>query len=324
MNEQVEKYFLGNMNTDERIGFLRKLKEDKELQEEFSRYKNTDALFSFSDGVVDQTDSLRGYRTFIRRIKTKTLYKPALRIISYAAAVALLVLSVHFYHVYYYRNQLMIASETSLFVPAGQRVSLTLGDGTVVWLNARSRLTYPSAFVDDERRVSIDGEAYFEVAEDTDKPFIVSTRGIEMKVLGTSFNVYSYPEEEVCRISLLEGSLQVYNTNVPDKRVTLSPQEEVIIQNDRMTRGHISGNDYFLWKDGIYSFEEENLGNILKKLELYYDIHIEVKDPVILGWKYTVKFRQRDGIDEILRLLNRVHPFNIKKDDEKNMITISR
>lgn len=323
MNEQVEKYFLEEMDPDERIDFLRKLEYDKELQEEFNRYKNADALLSFSDSIVSQSDSIRSYKTFIRRMKQKDLYKFTLRYVRYAAAIALLILSVHYYHVHYYRDQLIASSETSLFVPAGRCVSLTLADGTTVWLNARSRLTYPAAFVDSERRVSIEGEAFFEVAKDEDKPFIVSSKGIEMKVLGTDFNVCSYSEENTVRVSLLSGSLHVYDKNAPEKNVTLRPREEVIFQDNNMIPGNIPSNDYFLWKDGIYSFEEESLSNIFKKLELYYDIHIEAKGPDLLEWKYTVKFRQRDGIDEILKLLCKIHPFKITKDEENNTIMVN-
>ena len=91
-----------------------------------------------------------------------------------------------------------------------------------------------------------------------------------------------------------------------------------------MTRGYIPNNDHFLCKDGIYSFEEEPLGNIFRKLELYYDIRIEAENPAILEWKYTVKFRQRDGIDEILRLLCRIHPFKIEKDNDNNRVIIGK
>jgi ferric-dicitrate binding protein FerR (iron transport regulator) len=234
------------------------------------------------------------------------------------------ILSVHFYRDYSRPDQSQFVSETSLFVPAGQRVSITLSDGTLIWLNARSRLTYPTAFVGDRRQVSIEGEAYFEVAEDSTKPFVVTANGVDMKVLGTTFNVYSYAEENVSRISLLEGSLQVNTKTSPDKKIMLHPQEEVTVQNQMMTTGKIRNNDYFLWKDGIYSFEEEPLGNILKKLELYFDIKIEVKDASVREWKYTVKFRQRDGIDVILGVLCKVYPLKYKKDEEMNTVTISR
>ena len=82
--------------------------------------------------------------------------------------------------------------------------------------------------------------------------------------------------------------------------------------------------DYFLWRDGIYSFINEPLIDILKKLELYYDVKIIVKDQSIYNWEYTGKFRQRDGIDEILRMIQRIHKFKISKDEESNIFTLSR
>jgi ferric-dicitrate binding protein FerR (iron transport regulator) len=322
MDREVGDYFLRKMNRDERIAFLRELTSDKEKQETFDRYRNAEALLAFSDDVDNPFDTVRCYKQFMRCMKQRAFYRYVYRTAGYAAAVVLLAMSVHFYHVYYYQHTID-TSETSLFVPAGQRVSLTLSDGTTVWLNARTRLTYPTAFVGNQRRVSIEGEAFFEVAEDKNKPFIVSANESEINVLGTTFNVYNYSDEPVSRISLLEGSVQIHSKTSPDIEVTLRPQEEAIFQNQTMTIGKIPNNDYFLWREGIYSFENETLNNILKKLELYYDIKIEVKDPAILKWKYTVKFRQRDGIDEILRALCKVYPLKIRKNEEKNIVKIS-
>jgi ferric-dicitrate binding protein FerR (iron transport regulator) len=91
-----------------------------------------------------------------------------------------------------------------------------------------------------------------------------------------------------------------------------------------MKIGRISDDDYFLWKEGIYGFDNEQLGHICKKLEIFFDIKIEVDDPEILDWRYTVKFRQRDGIDEILRLLRKVYPIKIEKNEEENTVKIKR
>ncbi len=312
------------MNTDEKIYFLRSLKKDEELQKEFSRYQNTNALFALSDDVIDKTDSIKNYNSFIHRINNRTIRKFLLQAVSYAAAIVSLVLVVHYHHIYNYQKQFIAATETSVFVPAGQRICMKLADGTNVWLNAQTNLTYPTVFTNNERRVSIEGEAYFEVAKDKSRPFIVNVGDIEMKVLGTTFNVHSYTGDNNCRVSLLEGSLQVYRKDTPNKNIILSPQKEVTISNNQMVMNNIPSNDYFLWKEGIYSFDSEPLGNIFKRLEQYYDININVKDTDILKWKYTVKFRQRDGIDEILRLLCKLHPFTINKDEENNQIIISK
>ncbi|WP_080905028.1 FecR family protein [Parabacteroides sp. Marseille-P3160] len=324
MNEQIEKYFQGELSINERFELLKKIESDKNLQAEFTRYQNAHALLSLSDTVINEEDSKRGYGFFMRRIKTQNLRRIVRQTIGYAAAIAFIIISVHLYHIYNYSLIRTASSDVSLYVPAGQRVSMTLQDGTVVWLNAQTKLTYPTAFTGDERRVEVEGEAYFEVAKDAEKPFIVSSKGINMKVLGTTFNVYSYPEEKVSRISLIEGSLQVYFSGMESKGIILRPNEQVAVNEKNISVETIPHADYFLWKEGIYSFYNEPLSNILKRLELYYDIGIEVKDPSILEWEYTGKFRQRDGIDEILRLMQRIHAFRAIKDEENNKITLSK
>lgn len=324
MKEQIEKYFQQELTHEERLELLREVEADPLLRDEFTTCQNTYALLSFSDEVIDREESIQGYTSFKHNIKKHNIRRLILKSARYAAAVSLIVVVVHLFHVYYYPSNMAFVPETSLFVPAGQRVSITLGDGTLVWLNAQTRLTYPTVFVGQERRVSVEGEAYFDVAEDKDKPFIVSSGKIEMEVLGTEFNVYSYPEERVSRISLVEGSLRVHNPESASEEIILRPNEEVLISEDRMLVSNIQNKDYFLWKEGLYSFDSETFENILKKLELYYDIDIVVKDPALLQWEYTVKFRQRDGIEEILRLMQRIHKFKMVKDENNNRITISR
>jgi ferric-dicitrate binding protein FerR (iron transport regulator) len=324
MNEQIEKYFQGELSLDERCELLKKVESDKALQAEFTKRQHIQALLSFSDRMIDKEDTQRHYLSFIHTVKRRNIRRVILQTIRYAAAIASLVVIVHLFHVHVYTPGVLAATETSLFVPASQRISLTLQDGTLVWLNAQTRLTYPTVFPGNERRVKIEGEAYFEVAKDHNRPFIVISQGIEMEVLGTTFNVYSYPAEEERRISLIEGSLQVGLSGSESEKTILKSNEQVTIRGNHMAITPIQYADYFLWKDGIYSFNNEVLSNILKRLELYYDIHIEVKDPSILQWKYTGKFRQRDGIDEILRLMQRIRAFTVTKDDKNNRITLSK
>jgi ferric-dicitrate binding protein FerR (iron transport regulator) len=324
MKQQIERYFANELDVEEQLELLKKVESDAELSAEFARYQNTQALLSFSDTVVDAADSKRGYQLFRLRIKKQKTFRLLRQVAGYAAAAAFLVFFVHFYHVFHYHPDHEETTMTSLFVPAGQRIHFTLQDGTTVWLNTQSRLTYPSVFEGDERRVSVEGEAYFEVAHDMERPFIVTSGGMEMKVLGTTFNVHNYEQEDFSRISLIEGSLQVYDPENIAESVILRPQEEVTIRNNEMIVAPIKDANYFLWRKGIYSFDNEELSHILKKLELYYDIEIIVKDADMLKWKYTVKFRQRDGIDEILRLMQKIHPFKIRKDAENHQIVINK
>jgi ferric-dicitrate binding protein FerR (iron transport regulator) len=242
----------------------------------------------------------------------------------YAAVALGLIASTFFVTRYFLADTGNDRELNRLVVPAGQRAQLTLHDGTSVWLNAQSTLTYPARFHGKTRRVSVSGEAYFDVASNSRKPFIVSTQEMEMRVLGTEFNVYSYPEADYIRTDLVEGSLMVYSKRSPQTRVTLKPNEQVVMREGKMYVRKINSPDYFLWKDGIYSFENERLIDIIEKLQLYYDVKIIVKDPEIFNVRYTGKFRQRDGIDEILRIIQKIQKFNVQKDTENNVITITK
>ena len=324
MDEQIKKYFQGELDTSERLKLLRKVEANDELKQQFIEYKNTYALLSLSDQVDNKEENQRGYIRFRSMVRTKKIHRFFMHTVGYAAAIVLLIVSTYWFTVNNYSTTPKIIADNTLYVPAGQRVKLTLQDGTDVWLNAQTTFTYPAVFSEKERRVSVQGEAFFDVAKNPEKPFIVSSQGIEMKVLGTKFNVHSYPGEENIQTSLIEGSLQVYFKKSEKEGIILKPDEQVTIKGSSMEVGIIPHHNRFLWRDGVYSFENELLINILKKLELYYDVKIEVKDPSIFQWEYTGKFRQRDGIDEILRMIQRIHKFKIQKDEENNKIILSK
>lgn len=324
MDEQIRKYFQGELDATERLEMLRQVEANDELKEQFIECKNMQALLSLSDQATNTKANQEGYSRFQHTVNTQKARRLFLHAAKYAAAAILLILSTYWLTLLYYPAMSPAIADNTLYVPAGQRVKLTLQDGTDVWLNSQTTLTYPAVFSGKERRVSVEGEAFFDVAKNREKPFIVSSQGVEMKVLGTKFNVYSYPEEKDIQTSLIEGSLHVYFSNPDKKGIILKPNEQVTIKNGVIKVGSIPHHDYFLWRDGIYSFENEVLINIIKKLQLYYDVKIVVNDPSIFKWEYTGKFRQRDGIDEILRMIQKIHKFNIEKDEDNNIITLSK
>ena len=166
--------------------------------------------------------------------------------------------------------------------------------------------------------------AFFDVAKDSKRPFVVNANLVNLEVLGTQFNIYSYSESNFSETTLVEGSLKVIDKLNVNNSVVLKPNEQVSFMNGKLSISPTSNADYFLWREGIYSFDNERLIDIMQKLELYYDITIEVKDPEIFNVTYTGKFRQRDGIDEILRILQIIQPFKIEKDKDNNRIKLSK
>lgn len=215
-----------------------------------------------------------------------------------------------------------IAMQT-VYVPAGQNAQLTLADGSKVWLNAGSTLNFPTRFVEGKRRVTLEGEGFFEVKANKEKPFIVSTSTYDIKALGTSFNVNAYKQSVEFETALLTGKVEI-SDRITDHTISLTPNNRAVLMNNGLSVVPIESTDYFLWREGILYFDEP-LTEVLDKLKLYFDVNINVNNKSVLENKRhcTGKFRTRDGLDHILSVLQLTNHFTYKKDEEKNLITIN-
>lgn len=322
MDERILKYFQNGLEANERLLLLREIEKNEELKKQFAEYQNMQALLNLSSHTEDKEEGKTGYQHFLKRIRSKKMHIWLVKTMKYAAAMLILIISTYQLSVWHMSHQLqddLQAQTNTLYVPAGQRACITLQDGTIVWLNAQSTLIYPSHFYGKERIVSITGEAFFEVSKDKEKPFIVTAQDAKIRVLGTKFNVYSYPDTKQIKTSLIEGAVQVFYKS---KQVILRPNEESIAQDGKLTVGNIKNPDMLLWRNGIYSFNNERLVEIVRKLELYYDVTINIANPKLQDICYTCKFRQRDGIEKILYTIQKIHHFKIEINKEKKVITL--
>ena len=184
----------------------------------------------------------------------------------------------------------------TLIVPRGGEFSLELADGTRVWLNAESRLRYPVVFMGEERKVEMEGEVYFEVAKNREKPFIVTVNGVDIRVLGTSFNVSAYQEEVVT--TLVEGKVQLKRG---DEQVVLSPNQQAIWSDDKFKVKQVDARNYVLWKEGIFYFEDVDLERILDDMARWYNVNIFYMNPTLKKMKFSVEIKRYEDINEILR-----------------------
>ena len=184
----------------------------------------------------------------------------------------------------------------TLIVPRGGEFSLELADGTRVWLNAESRLRYPVAFTGKERKVEMEGEVYFEVTKNKEKPFIVTVNGVDIRVLGTSFNVSAYQEEVVA--TLVEGKVQLKKGN---EQVILSPNQQAIWSDDEFRVKQVDARNYVLWKEGIFYFEDVDLETILDDMARWYNVNVFYMNPALKEMKFSVEIRRYGDINEILR-----------------------
>lgn len=193
-------------------------------------------------------------------------------------------------------GQLAEVKYNTLIVPRGGEFSLELADGTRVWLNAESRLRYPVAFTGKERKVEMEGEVYFEVAKNKEKPFIVTVNGVDIRVLGTSFNVSAYQEDVVT--TLVEGKVQLKKGN---EQVILSPNQQAIWSDDEFRVKQVDARNYVLWKEGIFYFEDVDLETILDDMARWYNVNVFYMNPALKEMKFSVEIRRYGDINEILR-----------------------
>lgn len=158
--------------------------------------------------------------------------------------------------------------------PRGGKYQLILPDGTVAWLDAASSLRYPLQFANNERRVELSGQAYFEVAKNADKPFKVISKNQQIEVLGTHFNVNAYPEEAKLITTLIEGSVRV-SLKDQNHAELLKPGEQAVLQSKRITVSAADIEEAMAWKNDMFIFEHDDVGTMLRKIERWYDVDFE-------------------------------------------------
>jgi ferric-dicitrate binding protein FerR (iron transport regulator) len=188
----------------------------------------------------------------------------------------------------------------TISTPRGGQYQIELPDGTRVWLNAASSLRFPVAFTGKERRVEIDGEAYFEVAKNKNMPFIAKTRGGEIQVLGTHFNVMAYREEDAVRTTLLEGSVKFSSGN---NVAVLKPGEQAKLSNEGQLKiDEVDVEPVIAWKNGLFVFNNEDVSTVMRQLSRWYDVDVvyQAKQPKQL---FVGEVPRNSKLSDVLKML---------------------
>jgi ferric-dicitrate binding protein FerR (iron transport regulator) len=268
----------------------------------------------------------------VRRIRRPSLwYKVAA-----AAAVLILVTVLYQRHQRPVKAGDVAARGATIYVPNGQQKQLALSDGTRVWLNGGSTLSYGSGFGTDDRRVELQGEGFFEVASDAGVPFTVETDKITIRVLGTSFNVKDYGNEDNVQTTLISGSIQVSVNGDADKKILLSPREKLTVmkgeiraQPGRAVTGvnplkykvqglvPLSPTDSnaipeTAWMGDKIAFVDEPFGEVAKKMEHRYNVHIFFKDKDLSRVVMRGVF-EKESVQQALKILQMITPFRYEQ-----------
>ncbi|MBO9573193.1 MAG: FecR family protein [Chitinophagaceae bacterium] len=195
-------------------------------------------------------------------------------------------------------------SYNTMSTPRGGQYKLTLSDGTHVWLNAASSITYPTVFNDKTRPVSITGEVYFEIAINKSQPFIVtSSDGSITEVLGTSFNTNAYPNENAVRTTLIEGSVKITSSN---NSKILSPGQQAVITEKIIIDTGVNPAQVIAWKNGVFNFNNADLPTVMRQLERWYDIDVEYRGKTNQQFRFQGKFQRSLTLSQVLKILERM------------------
>lgn len=209
-------------------------------------------------------------------------------------------------------------STQTLQTPRGKDFKIVLSDGTEVWLNAESTLTYPSRFHEAQRIVELDGEAYFKVAKDSARPFIVRSGKLETQVLGTSFNFRNYTHSTP-HVTLVEGRVLVTGH---DTSVTLHPNEDAQIGDDGTIRvTQVDPRSYTAWVDGYFYFDNASLEEIMRELGRWYNLNILFENPEAMKYHFNFWASRKNGIHNVIELLNDLG--KVKASLDNNALIIS-
>lgn len=209
----------------------------------------------------------------------------------------------------------------TLKIPTGGEYQMKLCDGTHVWLNSNSEITFPSRFTGDSRSVKVSGEVYFEVSEDKTKPFTVLVDDLAIKVLGTEFNISNYPEENL-KITLTEGSITLTQLYVKGERI-LSPGEQLIknTQTGFICIREVDVDGCSAWRKGLLYFDNETIEEVARKLERWYSVKIDIRNEELKKREIYGVIKKYENINQIFELLKTIKVLDSKTIENEIIIT---
>jgi hypothetical protein len=213
------------------------------------------------------------------------------------------------------------ASNNTLITPNGGQYRVQLADGTKVWLNAASSLQYPASFNGDDRTVTLSGEAYFEIAEDAARPFFVKVGSMTVQVLGTHFNINAYNEEKLFTTTLVQGAVRVVSGS---QRMTLAPGEQSTLeqQSGRLQRAAGEVEDAIAWKNGIFTFKNDELEAVMRDISRWYDVEVVYENGLDENIHVSGAMRRQEYLTQSLKILELTADVHFEINGRK--VTVSR
>lgn len=251
--------------------------------------------------------------------KNRSLRKRYTAVLAIAASIAVLITLGSIYFIG--QNHVFQKTYTENIAPKGQKSRVILPDGSKVFLNSGSVIRYDNFFGKKYRNLQLTGEAYFEVSPNEKLPFVINTADIEVKVVGTKFNVMAYPEDEIVETIVTEGKVsvtEVYNQSSlllrANQKATFHKKSQILLLND------VNPDLYTSWKNNLLIFDNENFADVIKKLERWYDVSIQVEGTDSIKDRFTMTIKS-ESLREVLDLISLTT--NIDYSIKANQVMIS-
>lgn len=211
-----------------------------------------------------------------------------------------------------------------IIVPTGGEYNLILSDGTWVYLNAESVITYPQKFVGEKREVTLEGEAYFQVTASKERPFVVKTKDMDVLVTGTEFNVKAYPDESNVQTTLLRGKVAVFAGIDKKEKIEIKPnqQAEWSRENVKLQVREVDPDLFVAWKNGHFIFRQDRLENIMKTLARWYDMEVVYLDESIKNMAFAGKLDRSEDITPILNVLRATDKLTVEVNGKRIVLGV--
>lgn len=324
MDDLIVAYLSGEANREE-LDVLKRWTDASAENKKYFRERQEIWMATLNPDSSDRFDSNKAHQRFIVRTAKmaklplrKNLYRYSL---GYSAAIIALLISVSIVS-YWLGGEKLKTRFTDIIVevPLGSTTKIYLPDSTSVWLNAGSKIIYSQGFGVNERRISLSGEGYFEVAKNGELTFFVTTDELTVSVLGTKFNFSNYPNEEEAIVSLVEGKVLATNNIIQDNKARLFPDQRVSLnkRTGEMRVLKTEAKRAIGWTSGNLFFDEEILPDICKKLERNYDVTITLADDTLKTLRFYGSFIKRDcRIEDILDMLASTGKLKYKVDGKR-------
>ena len=325
----VRKYLNGRFSLNDKVAvdeFFENEQYSSELNNVLEEYwkKNSETQIENNKNLDPILDKIN-HRILIQSKADPNKFRMLWQLYSRVAAILLLPLLIS--SLYYYlkiEDKRQSATYVAVHSPYGARTRFSLPDGSTGWLNGGSVISFPSQF-GSKRMVTLNGEAYFDVAKNPDSPFIINAGAIKIKVLGTSFNVVSYDNDSISEVIVASGKVEVEADGQKNNQKLL-PSDRLVLNrlSNSLTKSTVNVQNYTSWKTGKLIFLNDNLDEVIRKISRFYNVDFEVKDNVNKKELFRA-ILEEESLEEVLRYMKLTmsvdYEIQERKHDQDNKIS---